>query len=479
MSTAKKAIAGTFFVGVSSYINIGLNLFFSIVLARLLLPEHYGVLAMATVYATLVGLAREWGIASAILYKKDEVEKTAQTLFWLQMALAAGSVLVVFLSYPLVVKVYGSTLWGALLILTLSGVVQAVGVVPKTLLEKEISFKGLSVVEVAAIGFSGAVAIWMAKNGFGLWSLAAQRFLEIAFRTAGAWGLRPWIPAWGWDKQIVKWFFKTFGWPIWLSGIASLLLFQFDKFIVGNLIGTESLGFYAKAFSLASLPTGMVTGIVSRVTFPVYAQYQDQKEKLTRAFSLVTAGMWRLALPISLGLVLSARELVEIMIGVGWLPMVPIFQLLLIYSMVRVLLDDTGPFLSGGLGQPALTTKALFLQAIILVVISPLLVWRWGASGEAVAVSVVAVGGIAYIYWHIARRLTINFAQIFLAPMVSGLVGSALALVLTSLAPPSLWGQLVGKSLAFSGGYLLVLWILERKWLAEEISFFKSLYFKP
>ncbi|MDP2874026.1 MAG: lipopolysaccharide biosynthesis protein [bacterium] len=478
MSTAKKAIAGTFFVGVSSYINIGLNLFFSIVLARLLLPEHYGVLAMATVYATFLGLAREWGIASAILYKKDEVEKTAQTLFWLQMALAAVSVLLVFLSYPLVVRAYNPTLWWALLILTLGGVVQAVGLIPKTLLEKEISFKGLSVVEVAAIGFSGVIAIWMAKNGFGLWSLAAQRFLEVAFRTVGAWGLRPWIPAWGWDKQVVKWFFKTFGWPIWLSGIASLLLFQFDKFIVGNLIGTESLGFYAKAFSLASLPTGMVTGIVSRVTFPVYAQYQDQKEKLTRAFSLVTSGMWRLALPISLGLVLSARELVEIMIGARWLPMVPIFQLLLIYSMVRVLLDDTGPFLSGGLGKPVLITKALFLQAIILVVISPLFVWRWGASGEAAAVSVVAVVGIVYIYRHIAHRLSINFFQIFMAPAVSSLVGVALALGLSSLAPPSLWGQLLSKSLTFAGGYLLFLWTLERKWLREEFEFFKGLYLK-
>src|SRR4030042_222768 len=115
MSTAKKAIAGTFFVGVSSYINIGLNLFFSIVLARLLLPEHYGVLAMATVYATLAGLGREGGVASALLYKKDEVEKTAQTLFWLQMGLAAVSVLLVFLSYPLVIRAYNPTLWWALL----------------------------------------------------------------------------------------------------------------------------------------------------------------------------------------------------------------------------------------------------------------------------------------------------------------------------------------------------------------------------
>lgn len=474
MSTAKKAIAGTFFVGVSSYINIGLNLFFSIVLARLLLPEHYGILAMATVYATLAGLVREWGVSSALLYKKDEVVKTAQTLFWLQMALAGASLILVIISYPLVIHFYNPTLWLVLVWLTVGGVIQSVGLIPKTLLEKEISFKGLSVVEVAAIGFSGAIAIWMAKNGFGLWSLAAQRFLEIAFRSVGAWGLRPWIPAWGWDRQIVKWFFKTFGWPIWLSGIASLLLFQFDKFIVGNLISTESLGFYAKAYSLASLPTGMVTGIVSRVTFPVYAQYQDQKEKLTRAFTLVSSGMWRIALPISLGLVLSARELVEIMIGVRWLPMVPIFQLLLIYSMIRVLLDDTGPFLSGGLGKPALTTKALFLQAIILVVISPVLVWRWGASGEAVAVSAVAVGGIAYIYWYIARHLPINFFQIFVAPTVSGLVGVVLALGVGSLAPPSLWGQLLSKSLTFSGGYLLVLWTWERKWLQEEWQFFQS-----
>jgi len=474
MSTAKKAIAGTFFIGLSSYINIGLNLFFSIVLARLLLPEHYGVLAMATVYATLVGLVREWGVASALLYKKDEVEKTAQTLFWLQLFLAGASLLLVMVGYPVVQHFYDRTLWLVLVWLTLGGVIQAMGLIPKTLLEKEISFKGLAIVEVMAIGLSGLVAVVMAKNGFGLWSLAAQKFLEIAFRTAGAWGLRPWIPSWGWDKQIVKWFFRSFGWPIWLSGIASLLLFQFDKFIVGNLISTESLGFYAKAYSLASLPTGMVTGIVSRVTFPVYAQYQDQKEKLTRAFSLVTSGMWRIALPISLGLVLSARELVEIMIGAKWLPLVPIFQLLLVYSMIRVLLDDTGPFLSGGLGKPVLTTKALFLQAMILVIISPFLVWRWGASGEAVAVSVVAVGGIIYIYWHISRRLQINFSQIFLAPAVSSLAGSILALIYAPLIPPTLWSQLIAKSLIFSGGYLLSLWILERKRLREEWQFFKS-----
>jgi len=478
MSTAKKAIAGTFYVGLSSYLTIGLNLFFSIVLARLLLPEHYGVVALATAYASFAALAKDWGISSALLHKKDDLAKTTQTLFWLQILLGLASVALVALAYPLVKHYHRFDLWLVTLVLAVGGFIQAVGLVPKTLLEKELSFKGLSSLEILSIGVGGGAAVWAALAGWGLWSLVIQKLLEFFVRTLGTFILRPLSWAWGWDKGVLTWFFRSFGWPIWLSGLASIFLFQFDKLMVGYLAGEQALGFYSKAYNLALLPTGMVTGIVSRVTFPVYSSYQDQKEKLARSFSLVASGIWRLALPISLGLVLVASELIVLLIGEKWLPMVPVFRILLLYTLARLLMDDSAPLISGGLGRPAITTKALFIQAIALIGLCPLLAHYWGGWGAGLAVSVVVFGGLLYIYWQIKKSLAFSLREIFAAPLVAGALGSVAVSAVFSQSSLPLLPAIVGKLVLFSAVYLALLLLLERDKLKSEYLFFCDLYRK-
>ncbi len=478
MSTAKKAIKGTFYVGLSSYLTIGLNLFFSIVLARILLPENYGVVALATAYASFAALAKEWGISSALLHKKDDLVRTTQTLFWLQLLLGLASIVLIGLAYPVVKHFHNVDLWLVTLVLALGGFIQSLGLVSKTLLEKELSFKGLSLVEILSIGVGGGLAVWAALSGWGLWALVVQKLLEFSMRTLGTFILRPPSLVWVWDEDILRWFFKCFGGPIWLSGLASLFLFQFDKLTVGHLVGEEGLGFYAKAYALAILPTGMVTGIVSRVTFPVYSSYQEDKEKLSRSFSLVASGIWRLALPISLGLVLVASELVVLMIGEKWLPMVPVFRILLLYTLARLLMDDSAPLISGGLGKPVITTKALFGQAIALVILCPIFVGRWGSWGAGLAVSLVVFGGLIYIYSQIKRSLSFSLREIFAAPLVAGALGSVVVLLVFARYSFPLLPTLVLKLGTFSLVYLGMLFLLERKKLLAEYLFFRDLYRK-
>lgn len=473
-----KAARGTVYVFLGSYAVTAINFISGIVLARILAPEHFGILALAVFYWTAFSVLKDWGAESAVLYRQEKIRETSSTLFFLQVGLSSLAILLALASSFLLKKVYDPQVGVILLVLASFSVVEAMGSIPKTLLEKKIEFQSLSILEVLATLFAAGLAIALALFHFGVWALVAQRISAIFVKTAGFWILSRFRPTFAFDFGMVRWFLKDFGIPIFLSSLASLFLFQYDNFLVGTLVGTTALGFYTRAYSLATLPTQLITQVISRVAFPVYSRCQDDREKLARAFALFLKAIWRLSLPLAMSLFVLAPELIEFLLGEKWLPSVPLLRILVGYSLARILLDDTGPLFSGGLGKPKITTEIVVVQAVLLVILGSLMTYFAKATGTALAVDLVMFVGVLLAYRRIHEELKLTFSEIFLAPLVSSFGALIVVTIMTRI---NLLESLLLRLILIGGGlilsYLLFISILEGRKLWGEVQILRG-YFR-
>lgn len=472
---AAKSITGTFWVFLGSYSVTLINFIVGVILARILAPADFGVLALAVFYLTAVSVLKDWGAESAVLYRKENLRETASTLFFLQIGLSILSVVLALAASFFLREIYEPTFVSVLIVLAVFAVIESLGSIPRTLIEKQIAFRGLSLIEVIAVTLAGVLSIGLAVEGLGIWALVFQRVLTITIKTTGFWLLSHFRPLLIFDKAIVGWFFKTFGAPIFISSLASLFLFQFDNFLIGTLVGATILGFYTRAYQFASLPTQLITQVISRVAFPVYSQCQDDKEKLSRAFSVFLKGIWRLALPMAVGLFVLAPEIIELLLGEKWLPAVPLLRILAGYSLARILLDDTGPLFSGGLGKPKITTRILMIQAILLVVLGFAMTYFFQATGTALAVDLVMLIGVLLAYQQINQEFNLDLTKIFLVPIIAGAGMITTGFFVGNfIEGASLLVTFITKTATISLVYTLTLLVGEGKRLLEEVKQLKS-----
>ncbi|PIZ42968.1 hypothetical protein COY33_02245, partial [candidate division WWE3 bacterium CG_4_10_14_0_2_um_filter_42_7] len=166
------------------------------------------------------------------------------------------------------------------------------------------------------------------------------------------------------------------------------------------------------AFNLAQLPNSFVTSIASRVALPTYAKLQGEKEKLADGFNLILRNIVRISVPIALILFLVSGRFVLLLFGEKWLPMVPILRVLSVYAFSRAIFDDAGAFLTA-IGRPNVVSKYLSLQAILTIIISPLLAWKFGVFGLTLGLDLVLVLGVLLAYYFLNKEIKVDFLGSF------------------------------------------------------------------
>lgn len=476
MSVAKKALQSTIFVTVSTYLNLGIGFVTSVILARLLEPQHFGIVALATFFLSLFGRVQEFGLDYALVHKQEDLEKAYSTHFLLQIGLALLTTLLVFVSSPILLKFYPFEVILVLWVLTLTVIFKAASTTQRVALEKELLFKTTTIIDILALLISSLSAIIAAFMGLGVWSLVINLVANTLVTLVGLWLVRPWKFSFIYDKQMIKWFFK-FGVFLWIGGVTTFILFQYNNFIIGTFLGVVTLGYYTRAYNFATLPTSLVTSVISRVALPTYSKLQSDREKLSQAFSLVLKNIVRVSVPFSLILFITARDFIVFLIGEKWLPMVPIFQLLIIFSLIRPIFDDTGAFLTA-IGKPQLISKYLTAQALLLLVLSPVFVSSFKVNGAPLALNLVMVFGVIFAYWYTNREIKISFKNIFMPEIVSAIVSLVIFLIATRLINFSsfmILVRLITQGALLGTVYFLVLWSIEGKKIKEEFDFLKTI----
>lgn len=283
-SLKDKTVKGVGWSAIDNVAQKGIAFLVSIVLARLITPDEFGLLGIIAIFTSICETLIEGGFVTALIRKKDATEEDYNTVFILNLGLSLFLYLVIFFCAPLIAAFFERVELVALVrVASLGMVVSAFALVQQARLTKRIDFKTQTRITLSSSVFSGVVGVVMALLGFGVWSLVAQQLSKYLLRTLRLWSFNRWKPSWSFSKRSAKELFG-FGWKIMLSGVINSLWGDLYQVIVARFYSPATLGQYSRAKTFSSLFSGNLTSVVQRVTYPALSGIQDDKQSLIRAY---------------------------------------------------------------------------------------------------------------------------------------------------------------------------------------------------
>lgn len=306
----------------------------SVTMARLVAPEAYGTIALLMFFTGLAGVFVDGGLSSALIQKKNTTHTDESTVFWFNLGTGVLMGSVLFFSAPWISRFYGlPVLVPITRIITLQFVLGACNSVQTTLFTKNLDFKTpLKVTSIATI-VSAIIGITLAWHGYGIWALVAQTMVAVFVQTLLIWWISPWRPAFIFSSDSFRTLFH-FGGYLFLSGLLNTAYNRFYALIIAKLYGVRDLGIYNRADAIKQLPTNVLTGILSRVAFPIFSQTSDDLPRLLRGLRMAIRGVMFLNIPMMMGIACVAEPLILTLFGKEWQAAVPILQILAISGIL-------------------------------------------------------------------------------------------------------------------------------------------------
>ena len=306
----------------------GIGFLISIVLARLILPEEFGLIAMLMLFTAVASLFVEGGFSSSLIQRQDHNYTDECTVFWFNLFAGAVAALILVLIAPWIASFYERPILKLLTILMAFNLwLSAFLTVPTALLAKKLDFQTLMKVNVSAVFISGALAIYLALSGWGVWAIAIQTLSSTLVSGLVLWSLSNWRPSlrFSW-KSFGKLF--NFGGYVLLASLIDRISTQFYTLIIGKSYGALELGYFHRATSTKDLPQGILSGIFSRVAFPVFSSQSGDIVQLKKSLQIALITTMAVNLPVMAGLMMTADELVLILFGPRWEAVIPILKVL-------------------------------------------------------------------------------------------------------------------------------------------------------
>ena len=262
----------------------GVQFLFGIILARLLSPDDYGVIAMPLVFLAIAQCIIDSGFSTALIRKPELTEDDLSTAFYFNIGIGILCYAVLFFSSPLIADFYHTPILSSLLKVTALAVLfNPLCAVQQAILTRKIDFKTQAIVSLSGAVVSGIVGLYMAYNGFGVWSLVFQQVGGYVMRTILLWILGKWKPKrkWSWESFHYLW---GFGSKMLGSGLLDTIYNNIYPIVIGKYFCANDLGNYTRAQQFATLPSSNVTGVLQRVTFPVLSSIQNEDERLAKNY---------------------------------------------------------------------------------------------------------------------------------------------------------------------------------------------------
>lgn len=337
-----------------------------VILAQLLSPHDFGVLAMAMVFTEFTVMFVDMGIGQALIQKQDAEDAHYCSAFWLNVALGLILMLVMAALSPLIARFYRQPGLGPVVAaLSLNFVLASLTVVQQSLLTKEMEFRKLAFRDIGAVIVAGVVAIGLARAGWGVWSLVAQSLTFTAVNAAAVWGLSSWRPKFSFSFRHVKDIFH-FSLHMTGSNAVNQLARQMDKLLIGRFLGSEALGLYALAYKLMLIPVENVTWVVNKVMFPAFSTIQHDLDRVRRTYTRMLKAVALVTFPLMVGLFVSAPEVVRVLFGPQWESTTVLIRLFCFCGMAQSLTALGGPiYLSQG--RPDIQWKMTMVNAVLVV----------------------------------------------------------------------------------------------------------------
>ena len=333
-SLKNKTIKGTMWSAVENVTRLGVTFVVSIILARLLSPEEYGLIGILTIFIALFNAIVDSGFTNALIRKQDATDADYSTVFYTNLVLSLIlATTLFFCAKPIAVFFERPELINLTKVMSIVVVINAFAIVQRVRTTKAIDFKTQTKITfISSIG-SASIGIAMAYLGYGVWALVGQQISNHLLSTIFFWIYNKWMP-----KLIFSWAsFKemwAFGSKLLASGLIDTAWKEVYQVVIGKCYSPGTLGLYTRAKQFADLCSSNLTSVVQRVSYPVLSSIQDDRTRLKGAYQIVIKTSMLLTFVLMMGMAACAKSMIQVLIGEQWLGCVPMLQIICMCGML-------------------------------------------------------------------------------------------------------------------------------------------------
>ncbi|MBV8552209.1 MAG: MOP flippase family protein [Acidobacteriaceae bacterium] len=460
----RRAVSGTAWSATSTVGRQILTLASVATVARLLGPAAYGIMGMASLPIVFILNFRDLGTGSAIVQRLSVSSRLLSSLFWVNFSVGIAMALVVIAASPLIAAFFHTPeLIPILSTLSLSFWFASCGIVPNSILIREMRFKSIALADIGSGLASYLIALGFAYSGFGVWSLVFASLTGSFTATLLYWLACPWRPSREFDAEEVK---SVTSFSLHLSGFGIVNYFarNADNIIVGRVLGQSQLGNYQMAYNLMLQPIQNISSVIAQVTLPAFAKIQQDNERFGHAYIRSCMMIALITFPVMAGLGVVADPLIRAVLGPKWIGAILIFQILAPVGFLQSIPVGQIYVAKGRtdwLFRWALVNTTLFVVAFLIGV-------RFGTVGVASAYCIVYLGLLMVPSFVVPFRLIgLKISEFAYALLPQVLITAAMALLcvlwlhgLHAVGATNNWLRLLSTALLGAFFYIAALMII-------------------
>ena len=469
-SLKEKTVKGVVWSSVDRFFSQGIQFIFSILIARLLLPSDYGTVAMLNIFLAISQTFIDSGFGTALIRKIDRTEEDFSTVFYFNIAAALAFYGILWFTAPYIADFYDIPLLKDITrVVALTLVFGSFSGIQSARLSIAIDFRSRAIISITVTLVTGALGLWMAYSGYGVWALVMQSVVSSLLRTILLWAFVRWMP-----KLVFSWkSFKelfSFGSKLLASGLLDTAYNNIYTLVIGKVFSSSALGVYSRADSLAQYPSSNITSVLQGVTFPVLSSIQNEPERLTSAYKKFIRLSAFVVFPLMIGLSAVADPLIRLVLTDKWEGAIYLLQIIC-FSMMWYPVHAINLNLLQVEGRSDYFLKLEIIKkiqgVIVLCITIPL-----GLVTMCYGRVVSSVLCLVYNTYYTKKLIDYGFALQMkdLLPILAHSLVMGVIVWMIVLFLPSLWLQLVVGVIAGAAYYLVGAYIMRFDELNELLS---------
>lgn len=452
----QKSISGGMYTLGSTVVLFILNIIRTTVLARLLLPDDFGVIAMVTVFVGFISMFKDSGLSMATVQRDKISQSEVSNLAWINFIFTLILGAIVLLSSPFVAYFYNKqVLMYITIALSLTFLFEGMVIQHRALLQRQMRFDTLTIISVLSTVSSIIFAIIFASLGFKFWALVIGVLAQSITESLFVLFFCPWKPdKYNSDKSIKS--MIHFGLNVSMSSFVNYFARNADNLIIGKFAGAAQLGFYDKAYQLFRLPTNNVLNPIRNVAMPGLSSLQNDHVQFNRYYNGIISLTALLIFPVSIYLYLEADFIIPLILGPNWSESIPIFKLLALGGLIQPITGQSG-ILMLSIGKSKKYLQWQIFYSVILV-LSFIIGIQFGVLGLATAYAIAELflffPGLYFNYKNSpVKRL--DMIKVLILPLLVSLFGFIVALMLKKSIKSDIFINHIWIAIVFWMIYLL------------------------
>jgi O-antigen/teichoic acid export membrane protein len=458
----QKSVRGGLFTMAGEGINFVLRLASTAVLARILIPEYFGLLGMVIALTGIAERFKDLGLSIATIQSKEITHGQVSNLFWINTAVGLVIMTVIVLCSPIISSFYNDRrLTYICLVISSSFLWSGLTIQHQALLRRQMRFAQIALVNVGSTLLSISLAIFLAVEGFGYWALVWREVTRNLLVAAGTWALCPWVPGPpNRNSDVLK--MARFGRDVTGFNLLVFLTDSLDQILLGKLFGAKLLGFYRQAYQLIMTPIGQLVFPVHYVAESALSVLQDDLDRYRTYYKKLVAGLAFISMPLAALAFTYSREIVLLVLGAQWVEAVAIFRIFTLAAFIRPVISTFGfVMITCGKSQRYFWLGAMNSAIVVIAIVAGI---KWGpvgvAAGHVLSNYVVFLPLAVLAFRGTPVGVGLFFRSIFPSAACSLLMAIVMHLLGTALPINGSFYALALGFLVALAVYLCAIWVL-------------------